>query len=511
MKYLYPLLLLFILSASIGNAQTDPASLEGKGVFKFTEKLDSVFHDILTLKLRPVIPQINTEKQKHPFNLIPYLLEDYIDFFHAFIDGKPKDIYGKYLEHKKERLEWLQQGSKDDPYTLYAQADIHLRWGMIYALFQDNMEAFKSIKKASVLLEKNTKNFPNFMPNKRALGILHTMVGAIPGKYQWGVALAGLKGNVAQGLGELEEVINHSKKFSEFEFNEEVQVIYGMLLLYMGNNDMKAWGAINTELLDYTKSPMAAYILANRSIKIGKSKHAILILNEYPKGDDYHYFPYLDIMSGMCKLYRLDFDAEEDFNNFLSRYRGVNGIKEAYHRLAWISLLRGDAPKYRYYMTIVEKKGAYNTSQDKTAMNEMEDAKEKIIPNVDLLKARLLCDGGYYDKAYRSMESCDPKKLKTEQEKIEFSYRKARIFQKMRKNDDALSHYAETIKKGTKKPYYFACNAALQSGIIWESRGDLEKAQDFYEQCLKEKPDQYQASLHGKARERMAEIQKGGK
>lgn len=508
MERIYIFLMLFILSMSIGYAQTQPEELNNAGFFKWNDELTGSFHDIMTLKLHSVVFRIKKEKSSNVFNLIPHYLEDYIDFFHAFIDGKPKDIYGKYLKHKEERLSWLAQGAENDPYTLFTQADIHLRWGMIYALYQDNMKAFKSIKKAAVLLEKNAKNFPSFIPNKRALGILHTMVGAIPGKYQWGASLAGLKGNVAQGLGELEEVINHGKRYEAFEFNEEVQIIYGMLLLYMGNNDLKAWGAINTAILDFTKNPMAAYILTNRSIKIGKSKQAILILEKYPKGDEYYYFPYMDIMSGMCKLYRLDLKAEEDFNNFLSRYRGVNGIKEAYHRLAWISLLKGDEHKYRYYMSLVETKGEHNTSQDRTAMNEMEEAKNKVTPNLDLLKSRLLYDGGYYDRANQALTECDEKTLKTEQEKIEYGYRKGRILQKMKRYEDALKVYAETLKKGTKKPYYFACNAALQMGIIHESREEFETAKAFYEKCLKEKPDQYQASLHSKARERLAALKK---
>lgn len=508
MKFFYSLFFLLFISIASGQAQTSPSELNNAGFFKWNDDLKDMFHDVMTLKFQAAIPRIIQEKKNNTFNLIPHYLEDYIDFFYAFIDGRPKDIYGKYLKRKEERLEWLEQGAEGDPYTLFTQADIHLRWGMIYALFQDNMEAFKSIKKAAVLLERNDKKFPKFLPNKRALGILHTMVGAIPGKYQWGASLAGLRGNIAQGLGELEEVISHGKRHQEFEFNEEVQVIYGMLLLYMGNNVMKAWGAINTEILDFTKNPMAAYILANRSMKIGKSKQAILILDKYPKGDEYYDFPYMDIMNGLCKLYRLDLDSEEDFNNFLSRYRGVNGIKEAYHRLAWISLLRKDESKYRYYMSLVEKKGEYNTSQDRTAMNEMEEAKLRIVPNLDLLKARLLYDGGYYDKAYNALKGCDSKSLKTEQEKIEYTYRMGRIFQKMKKNDDALKYYGQTIDKGTKKPYYYACNAALQAGIIHESRDEIEMAKDFYEKCLKEKPDQYQASLHSQAKQRLSALKK---
>ena len=62
------------------------------------------------------------------------------------------------------------------------------------------------------------------------------------------------------------------------------------------------------------------------------------------------------------------------------------------------------------------------------------------------------------------------------------------------------------MKKGAKKPYYYACNAALQSGIIWESKKDPEKAAEFYEKCLKEKPDQFMVVLHSRAKEKLIAI-----
>ncbi len=201
------------------------------------------------------------------------------------------------------------------------------------------------------------------------------------------------------------------------------------------------------------------------------------ILDKYPKGEAYYHFPYLDLMTGMCKLYKLDLKSEENFKSFLSGYHGVNGIKEALQRLAWISLLRGNETKYLFYMRRVEKKGQYNTSHDKAAFREMQTASLNIIPNVDLLKARLLSDGGYCEKAYQIVRLYDINKLKYEQELIEYNYRKARILQKMRRNNDALIFFAETYEKGSQKPYYFACNAALQSGIIWESMQEFVKTQ----------------------------------
>lgn len=492
-------------------AQDDPAELNGAGYFKFTDELKASFHDVLNLKFRKSIPELNKAKGNNMFNLMTHYIEDYRDFLQAFVDGRRKMIYGKYLENKEMRLAWLEQGAEGDPYTLFTQADVHLRWGMIYALFQDNMEAFKSIKKAATLLERNTQKFPSFLPNKRAMGILHTMVGAIPGKYQWGASLAGLKGSIAQGLEELEAVIHHGKSHRAFEFNEEVQIVYGMLLLYMGNNDLKSWGGINTELLDFTQNPMAAYILASKGLRTGKSKHAMLILEKRARGDEFHPFPYLELMRGLCQLYRLDLNAEKHINNFLEDYRGDNGIKEAYQKLAWIALLKDDAAKYRYYMSLVEKKGEYNTSADRAAMNEMELAKDKITPNVALLKARLLFDGGYYDRSLSAMGSCNVKALKDEESKIEYYYRYGRIYQKMKKNDEALKNFDQTLAKGSKKPYYFACSAALQAGRIWESREEPEKAKPYYEKCLKEKPDQYQASLHSRAQNRLKVIKEAEK
>jgi len=481
-------------------AQTTPEELNNAGIYKFNEELEKTFEDILHLKLKKARLAMPALKQKNTFNLMPHYVEDYIDFFHAFVDGKPKAVYGKYKERMQERLKWLEQGSPNDPYFLFTQGDIYLRWGMIYALYGDNIEAFKSIKKAASLLEKNGNKFPTFMPNKRALGILHTMVGAIPGEYKWGASLAGLKGDVNQGLSELEEVISHGKTFPSFEFNKETQLMYGILLLYMGNSDQKAWGALNTEVMDVSQNPMAAYVLASRSIQIGKSQKALIIMNQCPEGEEFHYFGYLDILRGISKLHRLDLKSESDFKRFLEKYRGVNHIKEVYQKLAWISILKKNENGYKYNMSLVEKKGEYNNFADRTAMNEMENAKQGIVPKLELLQARLYFDGGYYEKAYSLLQRFDAKKLKGEEQQLEFSYRKARILHLMRKNEEAIKIYESVYQKGRKKPYYYACSAALQMGTIWEVRKEPSRAIEAYKKCLKEKPDQYKASLHSKAK-----------
>ena len=60
--------------------------------------------------------------------------------------------------------------------------------------------------------------------------------------------------------------------------------------------------------------------------------------------------------------------------------------------------------------------------------------------------------------------------------------------------------YAYIIRTGADDPRYYACNSAFQSGLIYEASGKFEAAENSFEQCLDIDPDDYQNSLHQKAK-----------
>ncbi|MEL6986374.1 MAG: tetratricopeptide repeat protein, partial [Bacteroidota bacterium] len=64
----------------------------------------------------------------------------------------------------------------------------------------------------------------------------------------------------------------------------------------------------------------------------------------------------------------------------------------------------------------------------------------------------------------------------------------------------ALAAYNTSIQKGKSLPYYFACNAALQSGLIYETQKDYKQATYFFRLCRSMKPEEYKTSLHQKAK-----------
>ena len=68
------------------------------------------------------------------------------------------------------------------------------------------------------------------------------------------------------------------------------------------------------------------------------------------------------------------------------------------------------------------------------------------------------------------------------------------------KTKQAIDCYEETLKNGKKDKWYFAANAALQLGLIYEKTGNRTKATECYNQCLSLNPNEYSNSIHQKAK-----------
>jgi tetratricopeptide (TPR) repeat protein len=232
-------------------------------------------------------------------------------------------------------------------------------------------------------------------------------------------------------------------------------------------------------------------------MRTGRNDEAIDLLQHRPQGAAYFPFPFTDYMLGISKLRRLDQDAHQYLLRFLKDYEGENFIKDTYQKLAWHALINGSELGYLQYMSKCEREGKTVTGDDISALNE---AKANYVPTSQLVKARLLFDGGYFKQALGTLEQVDYEELDNEKEKLEFLYRKGRILDGLKKYDQAIFYYSLTIQEGRPLPYYFACNAALKAGIIYENRKIFHKAEEFYNDCLTMFPQEHQNSLHHQAK-----------
>lgn len=486
MKKLYLLFFLFLFSIQNTFATK----------FEFTPLATEAYQKVMSLRFEEAKKDIEKIKEEDPNNQIAYFIENYIDFFKVFINEDKTEF--KLLEkNKTPRLRAIRKGDKDSPYYLYCQAEIKLQWALARLKFEQYFNAFNEVSSAYKLLKRNQKKFPNFQANKKSLGVLHALIGTIPDNYKWGVKLlGGMTGSIEKGKREIEETLIYART-NDFLFEEETLVMYAFLMLHLKNDMNKAWGIIQNDKLNPKKNPLVCFAFSNIAMRTGRNDIAIELLENRPRGSQYATFHFLDYMLGLAKLYRLDRDAEVHIRKYLNNFHGQNYIKEAYQKLAWFHLVKGNEIEYVKYIAFCKTKGAKVIGGDKTAEKE---AKSGIIPDMNLLKARLLFDGGYYERALKLISRKSLTDFSTQKNQLEYTYRLGRITHNMENHDEAITHYQTTIDRGSDASYYFACNAALQVGLIYEARKDKSNAKKFFNLCLSIKPDEHRNGLHQKAK-----------
>jgi len=440
--------------------------------FDFNAQCQKAYTEIFELKFNAAQQSLLKEKKDNPTNLMPVFLENYIDFLSLFI-SEQQDLFDKLESNKEARLDLLKSGDKNSPYFLYTQAELHMQWAFSRVKFGEYIKAFLEIKKAYSLLNENQEKFPEFLPNLKSLGVLHTLIGAIPDKYKFGAKIFGMNASISQGMSELAQVIKDPK----FQFKDEALIMYAMLQLHLNKNEAEAWKIINTNALQPKRSLTHCFAASSIAMYTGKNDKVIELLTNRPKGAEYYPFPFLDFYLGKAKLNRLDTDADIYFEKYLKDYKGTNYKKEAHLKLSWFYYLKGNNSSYNYHIQMAALDGEATTDEDKAALKE---AKSGIKPHQLLLKSRLLFDGAYYDQALEIINSIEPSSLNSKAETLEFHYRKARILDEMGQNAAAKKAYVLAIEKGENTSFYFSPNACVKLGNIYEKEKDKENAAIYY-------------------------------
>jgi tetratricopeptide (TPR) repeat protein len=98
------------------------------------------------------------------------------------------------------------------------------------------------------------------------------------------------------------------------------------------------------------------------------------------------------------------------------------------------------------------------------------------------------------------LQSVSPASLPDERSRLEYQYRKARNHHEWGKARQAIEEYKNVIAEGRNQRYYFAANAALQLGLIYEKQNKPEEAILYYKECLSMDYDEYRSSISMKAK-----------
>jgi hypothetical protein len=491
MNYKHLLLFLFFLSCR----------LTASANYNFNARCIEAYKAILDLRFNDARSIIREEKQQNPQNGIPILLDNYIDFF-GLLTSDSKADYDRLKDNRSARIDALENNEENSPYYLYARAEIYLQWGLLKGNFGDYLSSARDLKKARNLLTNNAEKYPDFLPDQKSLALINVVFGALPPNLKTAARFFGMEGNIQKGYGDLEKlrlvVVNTKYSF----YNDEII----FFLCYMDTDVLHDKDNYN-KLMVYlagmdNKSMLKAYLKAYVAAKTAHNDEAITFFEAIPHSGQYAPLPYLDYFLGCAKLCRMDSDTYVFLTRYINEYKGVNYIKDAYLKLAYFYMLKNDEAKYAYYLKLVRTKGYTVDEKDKQALKEANDVR----PDYDLLRTRLYFDGGYFNKALAQLKDKQESDFKISRDKIEFNYRLGRIYERLNRFNDAITWYQKSINLGKTSTYYFAANAALSIGGLYEHIKDYNMAANYYNLALSMKNHEYQSSIDSQAKEGLERI-----
>jgi len=482
--------LLFLLFAISGTARAANAYY-----FEYNERCKSAYEAMISLRIHEAQQLLQQELKEHPQNLIPVMIANYEDCLVLLFNGDAAE-YKKRKNNFDQRLALIEQGDSHSPWYRYSKAVLYFQWAAIRIRFEENFQAGVEFRKSFLYLKENRKRFPSFKYNQLLFGLEQAIVGTVPEKYKWVANMLGLKGNVKSGTAQVVNFLN-TRDGSTAQMRQEAVLYYCYLKFYLLSERETVWKYLDASNLDLKNNHLFVYLKASLALNDNKAELAEQVLSSRTGGPDYLEVPILNYMMGNALLFKLDEDCIVYFQRFLSKNRGRIYIKDAFQKMSLYYYATENQERADHYKNKILKSGSTLTDADKQAQRF---ALNSIVPDPNLLKARLYSDGGYFNKALEVFATMHEEDYTADADRLEYRYRYGKIYQLTGQDAKAIPLLEAAVRLGADRPEQFGARAALELGQIYEDRGQRSKAIDYYRQCLNMKDHDFESSLEQKAK-----------
>lgn len=474
------------------------------GYFDFSSAHEHAYNEVFSMHFNDATREIALLKKNYPKNACNYLLESERDFLRAFISEERAD-FDTLINGNEKRLHLIENENTNSPYFRYVKSELLLHNAYTRLKYKQYIKAAFEVRKAYKLLEDNKKKFPLFKPTLKGLGILHCFMAAIPENYKWVASLVGLTGTIEGGIGEMNELLLYSDTHKELEYLHNENLVWLIFIeTHLNKHENRSLELIKKYKDVYT-SPLTVFSVGNVYYHYQQNDSLVSLLENYKCDSRTYPMIFLHYFKGVAYLNKLDQRGVKEFLYYIHQYKGMNYFKGAYQRLAWLALLRNDAKEYENMISKCLTEGNDFVDEDLLAVSESQN-KER--PNITLLRARLLFDGGYHAQSLKELAGKSSADFPTFREKLEYVYRTARVFEMLKNEQQAIELYSQTIKLGKDKRYQFAANSAYFIGQIYEVNKNYSQAKKYYLLCLSMRDHDYQNSMDQKAKAGLDRIQK---
>jgi tetratricopeptide (TPR) repeat protein len=436
---------------------------------------------------------IYNEIRHNPYNLMATYIADYGDFLGLLFSGD-KNSYNQRKSHLDDRIGLLERGSHDSPWYHFCKAGLYLHWALVKVRFNDNLAAALTFRKSYVQSEENRKQHPDFTYNKLFYGLEQTVTGTIPDNYKWIAVLFGMKGDVKKGIANLAEFVNTHT--DDDPMKAEGVIFYLYLRFYLLSQREEVWQYINSSKLNTHNNLLYAFLKANVALNYRKADAAVQTITEAQNNKYYSHYPIFDYEMGCALLNKLDASCLGYFEHFLKDYAGKAFVKDAWQKMALYHYAKNNIAQGNVCRDKISNVGNATTDADKQAQHFSDN---KTVPNTNILQARLLIDGGYYNKALDILLKMNERNLPI-QDRLEYYFRLGRADDELGNKESALTLYQTTINLGRDRQEHFAARAALQMGFLYEKEGKINDAIAHFKDALSMRSHDFQTSIDQQAK-----------
>jgi hypothetical protein len=460
------------------------AASQLKAQYQITDNCILAWEQIMDLKLNSAQETIEKELKANPNNYYAYYLEQNREAL-ALLINPSETLFDKYEERYDKRMDFLEDKDKNSPYYLACRSELLLQTCIFSVLYGEKLSGIRKGYQAYKATNQNKEKFPDFLLSKKLDGFFNVALSNLPSFVQWAASVFGVSGDADTGVSLLKSYYQQVKDQPGINLDAAVFVI---LPYKLNREPYKAYDFILTLDSALLKYKIINYFYINTAYRSGRNELAYKALQAFDLSSiEEKFIPY-DYMMGKVLLRKLDQGAITHFKNYLRFTNNENYIKETFYNMALFYLINGNTDQFKYYKQQANDNGKAVNERDREAVY---DSELDYIPDINLTKAKLLVEGGYFDLAKEYLDKFENEKSTFLPYQLEYNLLNGRILEYNNDIENCIAAYKTVINKGSDEDYYFASEAALRLGGVYFDR-NKKQAKSWFEKSI----DLYQSNFY---------------
>lgn len=457
--------------------------------FNYTENSQTAQNAILSLSFNSYdsIKSNATSNEKG----IYYWLDGYRCFVESFtsVQNQNSDSVIDLIQVLSAQISDL---PSNQPFFYVGQIDLHLFLSFLFFRQDKFLKAFREYIIANDYIKKGKNIYPDFEHFNKYQIIHYTIKELINEQL-------GIQVNNTQN--QKTKIIDNFKSLLDIEnevYARELTLINFLLLNYHFGNDLSSFIDGSQVGVNYAKlGPIESLISAEINKKLQKFD---VQLSSLCQASELHFFEKLNLLrleyaNGL--LNQQNDSAIYYFKQFELYQQNQQGVQYARFKSSMFYFLQSNTKWVDSLHLLISTSSHVYTNEDKQAIYEIKNAKYW---TKELVKSRLLFDGGEYTKALQVLLLAKNNvHYYSKEQKLEYSYRLARIYHKLGNFDRASTFYQMAISSNLDEEFYYPAYAAYYLGNIYYDRNDKEDANYYFSKCKELNSPIYKQSVHRKA------------